>query len=544
MYCPCGSGNGPQHGDPVNLATGEEEYTPTPDLVVYDSQGPTITWGRVYNSLRGLDPPNTAYSTYNPADFGIGWSHTYNYRMVDMGTTTGNTHAVNLYLPNGAIVPITGTPPVNAGNFNACTLPAGTPFRVDWILNNSPAGLDLVVTMADRSRFMFTNTAGTPVYLLTQIMDNNGMSIILSYKNGLLTGIGNSVNGTGINIQRNADNSISSVNSYNGTTVSNSQGVGYSGQIVFYHTAKFGSGNVPTQYPSYLELDNVSVVQTYAANPTNPFTATTQPSMFIPGASRWTYGYATVPSGHYTEQFTALTSITVASPASTGGTISPATSFINYNNSYVNSLVDANNNKTTFTSPTANTTTVAVTNSSGNSVYSYTVGFDMNMNMTSKTDGSGSTVVLAKTFNSTADPYRPDTVVMGSNLVPNGSGGTQVSSTRNTWKFVWDQYGNLHQTTSPRGVVTNYTWAFSGTVPSAINSVYQASAPILGELVSIQQGSKTPTTYTYYDTAYPGQGSPLSPDATNSGLIKTITIALPGTPGTANSWTEPHFPYQ
>lgn len=43
---------GPGDGDPVNLATGEEEYTPPTDLTVYNPHGPSIAWGRLYNSLR------------------------------------------------------------------------------------------------------------------------------------------------------------------------------------------------------------------------------------------------------------------------------------------------------------------------------------------------------------------------------------------------------------------------------------------------------------------------------------------------------------
>ena len=64
---------GPSGGDPVNLATGEEEYTPTPDLTVYNPTGPSVTWSRLYNSLR----PYT-YNTFQSPDFGTGWSQPYN----------------------------------------------------------------------------------------------------------------------------------------------------------------------------------------------------------------------------------------------------------------------------------------------------------------------------------------------------------------------------------------------------------------------------------------------------------------------------------
>lgn len=60
-------------GDPVNLATGEEEYHPAPDLAVYNPHGPAIVWQRQYRSLRGPNP-----DLYQANDLGIGWSHPYN----------------------------------------------------------------------------------------------------------------------------------------------------------------------------------------------------------------------------------------------------------------------------------------------------------------------------------------------------------------------------------------------------------------------------------------------------------------------------------
>jgi RHS repeat-associated protein len=71
-------------GDPVNLATLEEEYTPPTDLTVYNPIGPSVVWGRLYNSLRGLQ------GTYEYDDFGSGWSHPYNVGVYDPGVITGD----------------------------------------------------------------------------------------------------------------------------------------------------------------------------------------------------------------------------------------------------------------------------------------------------------------------------------------------------------------------------------------------------------------------------------------------------------------------
>ena len=61
----------------MNLATGEEEYTPPTDLTVYNPIGPSVSLSRLYNSLRPTD------STYESDDFGVGWSHNYNVTVYD-----------------------------------------------------------------------------------------------------------------------------------------------------------------------------------------------------------------------------------------------------------------------------------------------------------------------------------------------------------------------------------------------------------------------------------------------------------------------------
>ncbi|RYF71484.1 MAG: RHS repeat protein, partial [Cytophagaceae bacterium] len=60
------------HGDPVDLSTGEEDYSTAPDITVYNPNGPAVSWGRSYRSLAGKKIYN------NETDFGYGWSHSYN----------------------------------------------------------------------------------------------------------------------------------------------------------------------------------------------------------------------------------------------------------------------------------------------------------------------------------------------------------------------------------------------------------------------------------------------------------------------------------
>jgi hypothetical protein len=77
--CPCqGSGTGPSVGEPVNLATGEEEYTPNADLTVYNPNGPSIVWSREYDSLRVAGAGyREGDGTYQCSDYGIGWTESY-----------------------------------------------------------------------------------------------------------------------------------------------------------------------------------------------------------------------------------------------------------------------------------------------------------------------------------------------------------------------------------------------------------------------------------------------------------------------------------
>lgn len=96
---------GPLGDDPVNLATGEDEYQAT-DLTVYNPKGPSVIWRRLYNSLRG------PAKQYQADDFGIGWSHPYNISVYDP-----SIYNPTLVESGGVIVnvPITGTSPVPVG---------------------------------------------------------------------------------------------------------------------------------------------------------------------------------------------------------------------------------------------------------------------------------------------------------------------------------------------------------------------------------------------------------------------------------------------
>ena len=107
MDCPAletSGGVGPMRYDPVNLATGQEEYGHDSDLNVYNPVGPYVTWSRIYNSLRGHD------DAYQSDDFGAGWSHPYNTGVFDPAAKT------NIQVPQGGSVLVSSTGSDAPGN--------------------------------------------------------------------------------------------------------------------------------------------------------------------------------------------------------------------------------------------------------------------------------------------------------------------------------------------------------------------------------------------------------------------------------------------
>lgn len=480
--------SGPGAGDPVNLATGEEEYSPSPDLVVYNPKGPSVVWSRLYNSLRGPDRPYESY------DHGVGWSHPYNIAVLDTGGGGGvggagavrgrrirpNAGTVNggskyLVFPNGSRVLITASATPSASQPHiSCTVPTGTPFLVDWYFNATTQSNYFVITNRDRTTWTTTDltnpvpytwTAPFGWYPLQKVTDRNGNSISFTF----VTPVANSyplissiLDGTGqalLTVTRSAGTG-------NITAISDRYG-----RSVYYHNGTYNTQNVTNGLiPSYQEVDQVSQVVA-TGTPTPPI--------------RWQYGYQNVLNGEANETVPFLHTIGVPSPTGTG----TATSTINYEpyTCYVTNIVDANGNTRTYTVVDANHTKVTVTNPQQATVYSYTAGFDNNMSGTSLTDGSNTTAFRSKVYADPNDPYRPSTVTDGA--------GVSVT-------LHWDQYGNPTTNTSARGVVGTFTWSYANFA--------------LGEMTQSQYGNKTPNTFSYYEP---------------SGLVHTVNSAAPGHSG-------------
>ena len=475
---------GPSSGDPVNLATGEEEYAPAPDLKVYNPIGPSVTWGRIYNSLR------SAYNEtwYEFQDYGQGWSQNYNLGVNDPTNGGSGPYARKyIYNPNGSRIYFTAPNPPTAGNpIVQCSVAPGYAYLVTWNYNSGNGTTYYIITDSQRNQYVTSPINSTSLCsVLTQVIDRNGNAINFNYSAPvseyspyvnswpLLTSITDS-NGTPllvINRVQDGTGAIASVDDRYGRTV-------------YYHVGYYRTVNVASGWPQYLfSCDHVSQIEpTDTPNPPD----------------RYHYGYSLITNSEGAELVPKLTGISVPNPS---GSTTPATATIEYDPTYstVSALIDANGNEMSFASVDqngnpANNSNYTKTTVTGASMqpYSYISGFNSNLSPLSKTDGAGNplqTIVYD-------DPNDP----LGTSTVTDGAG--------NSINFTFDAFGNVTTITTGRGTRTVDTWSYSTFA--------------LGELLSKAEGSKTPTTFTYYEP---------------SGLLKTASDPAPGTSGNGDTVT-------
>ncbi len=236
---------GASAGDPVNLATGEEEYTPAPDLNVYNPIGPSVSWGRVYNSLRNY---------YN--GFGTSWAQSYDIKVfADMF----DGHPISITYPNGSTMAVTcPTFPTAANPKTTCIVASGTPYLVEMnyrTISFSPYyAYYLTITFPDRTKWVsqqwyvihYHQNFTAPI---EQIIDRNGNAISFAYAGLNLNAI-NDKNGSALlTINRDSNSNITSITDR------------YS-RSVYYHIGTY------TGFNSYYELDQASqIVATGTSSP-------------------------------------------------------------------------------------------------------------------------------------------------------------------------------------------------------------------------------------------------------------------------------------
>jgi RHS repeat-associated protein len=398
-------------------------------------------------------------------------------------TTTATKYLV---LPNAGRISFTASAyPSNANPQVVCAVQAGGHAQVVWNYSSAQADGYYTITFPNRSQFVTTTSYYSgPItdqlwYALSQEADRNGNYINFLYNTPglgskpLLSSITDSNNSALLTITRASNGNITQVaDRYN--------------RSIYYHESAYSTQNVPPGYPqSQQELDHVSqLVPTGTSNPPD----------------RYAYGYLNVANGEGSELVPFLHTITVPSPTGSGS----CTATINYattGTGYITSLVDANGYSHSYSILNGSQTGVTIKNAQNQTVTSYSANFDNNMSQTLVTNGAG-TVVYSATYANPNDPFRPSKVQDGNGYAANGAGG------KGTWTYTWDAFGNLLTATTPRNTTTTYTYSYT-------------NFP-LGELTQVQEGTKSVSTFAYYEP---------------SGLPKTVTLPLPGTVGGTSTVT-------
>ena len=490
-----GSPYGAIAGDPVNLATAEEEYAPPVDLTVYNPTGPSVRWGRVYGSL----------SRYT-STLGEGWTHPYSLGVETTSTGNGGL-AGSVVFPDGALMAFSGTRPTAASPHLAMTLGPGMPYLLAADYDAASAGFTFALT--DEARTVWRTLAagylndclrGSTVYPVASETDRSGNSILFryaAYAAGWVSGISEAAVLRLTEIDDAAGQALLTVGmDAQGWITSASDRYGRS---VYYRTSDHngtypGGGQPPKDYqiPHRL-LDAVSqIVPTGMSNP----------------PVRAQYGYGDGPS-EPAETVPYLTGASVPSP--TGSGMSAMGFRYDAYSGFVTAITDANGNATTFryafTSGGAPSNPVTPDPDGGGggasgpppflgttvkvlggttTVRQYGVVSDMNMNPTQRVDAAGNTV-WTKAYADPNTPYRPSAVTDANGRV---------------WRYTWDRYGHPLTATTPKGTVTTYT--------------YDYSRFALGELVSVREGAKTATAVSYLEP---------------SGLPREVDMPVPGDVG-------------
>lgn len=429
-----GGGNG--GGDPIDYATGEHAYLPTPDITVYNPYGPSATYRR--NCWSGL----AGDGEYSPG-LTSGWVHNYDV------TISQSDGGLTLRYPNGAeedINPSTGS------------RPAGAPYTVAGVAAGNTWS-SITITFTDQTKWIFVPAQdSTDIFIISRIMNRVGRYIEFTFDKVTVD------SSTVYRLKKvDADQVISS----GSTTLMT---LTYSGNLLSSITDIYGR-TVHYTYDTNGFLGGVSTIDSTI--------------------NHWEYGYEVnmTPGTTAPDPFVEphLRSIKFLSPSGSGY----SEQIVEYNNTFlpplqnsfveltpmdvrVESFKDANNNRTTYTYGNG-TTREAVDKWSGEWIavqhrdINYELGLDGRYRRTGETDQNNHSSVFDYSDSSPC-PYKP------------------LSYTDKNGKiteFTYDGYGHLLTVTRPRGTTTTYT--------------YDHSTFVIGRLVSIQEEGKSATTITYYE---------------------------------------------
>ncbi|MGI8922788.1 MAG: RHS repeat-associated core domain-containing protein [Fimbriimonadales bacterium] len=474
-------------GDPVNLATGEEEYEPEPDLVVYNPIGPSVIWKRMYYSL-GDTTPN---------GFGLSWSHPYNIHILDNedthnppeGEFMGPLDPINwLILPNssriGFTMPDNVLPDAQNPSIRGTLLENGHAYIVDWKFSATDNSTYYAVTLPDRTVWSTQTRAasGTNRLFVNKITNRTGQYITLNWSNYTKTEPGWSQTDKGLSTIKDSDNVSLLTLGYDSQGRFISASDRYS-RSVYYASTRYANGGMNGNPPPVSdELTTVSqVVLTGALNP----------------PVRNSYTYENLTNRHTTQTVPYLKTISVPSPTGTG----MSTATINYSTQtgYVTSTVDANGNQRIYEAPDPNKTKVVIKDSLNTVVHQYSAEFNSNMAASKRFDAADR-LLVEYVYSDPNTQYYPSSITAYPDPIVDPDGITK--------SFTWDVYNQLVTSTSPKGTTTTYTRNYT-------------SFPF-GEVTAVQEGTKTSTTFEYY---------------AGSGLLWKVNTPIPGQVGTGNRQT-------
>lgn len=438
-------------GDPVNLATGEHLYLPAPDITVYNPYGPAVVYQRNFIGTR-------ASREYYSPGLSAGWVDGYDVSI--MPFSSWDWDMLLLTYPNGAEEVLTpmlaGTPPWPTGEF--LNERSGTPYYVTGVPSET-AGLWQSITVTWKGQTTWTFTPGTDGnYWLTSIGNRIGrcINLVRDPDYNWVTEItdDSSVPVCLLSLNHDGDDHLSSIED------------AYGRKVVYSFDQSSGY------------LSSVSQLSPIAA--TNP-------------PMQSTYGYQTVG---YSPR---LTSISFPSP--TGSNVSTQTITYDASSHKVAAVQDANHNQHVYNYQFNNGTTVQIKDSQGVVGQQYTHNFDIGRRNVSVGATDSRLVSSVIGYSDSANETRPTSVT-------DKNGKETV--------FAYDQFGNVLTTQNPRGTVTAYSYNYPDS--EGLNDEYPDSEyPTdfrLGRLMKIQEGSRTPTTFTYYEP---------------SGLLHTVSTPKPGT---------------
>ena len=514
-------------GDPVNLATGEEEYTAQTGFSVYNPTGPSVSFKPSYFSLANTTPNG----------FGRGWTHPYNMRIVvpsaSMPIQLANGMQATLILPNSGRINFSVT--VSNGNIGQYTgyqqyiTTGGVPVSIEY--DSGTHGFRVVFDDHSKWNFQYKSPGGGTglAYYPTSIADRKGKTIGLTWSpmtcpNNIDVDRGGTPQSMGLTAITGSSGNLLTLAYAAGAGGRFASATDCFGRALLYNVLAKPTTNVPSASPQFAdELTQVS--QLVASNATS-------------GPARFTYGYVNhnnrENAGLGDETIPFLATISVPSPTGTG----MSTATIHYddtnNATYgeVTDVVDANGNTATFspgmvgTTPQPNSTRVKVKDAASNLVAQYDAYYDANMSATKRVNGAGQTV-YTRSYSDSNAPYSPTDLVDGN--------GRSSSAT-------YDRKGHATSRKSPKGTVT--TLAYYN--PSGVGG-----GVVPADLKSAQAYGHTKTEYDYVDnTGLPDySNSPQPGAAANSGATvqtnytytlmgQAKTVATPGNDASSTkTWT-------